>query len=301
MSRKRPAPETAEKQSSEADNVYLSPPIHDRSSIFVAAFSPILSHRALQEIPAFSDATHRIAGWRVPSKQRRIIPDGKLNYDLGHDDDGEAYAGKKVERVLESMNVEGSAVVARWYGGVLLGPVRFTHIESCAKRAIIIWQETSKAAGSVLEPGVDQKKRQKLSDDDQANVTAMCDLLTERDHSIVVLRELLAEKTGKGTKKIATQGISSSQNGGNAPSEVKRATPVYASMPLETLKRLEDARDRTITFLLKQIDLAETESTRINASGSDEEAVEPAVNPAQSPLRNLSEVQEASLDSLAAK
>jgi hypothetical protein len=293
MSRKRSASETLVEPRPEAD-VYFSPPIHDRSSTFVAAFSHVLSHRALQDLPAFSDATHRIAAWRVPSKQRRIIPDGKLNYDLGHDDDGEAYAGKKVERVLESMSVEGSAVVARWYGGVLLGPVRFTHIESCVKRAVIIWQETSKAADSALDSNGDQKKRQKISEDDKTKAVAMCELLTERDDSIAVLRELLAEKTGKSTKKTAVQGTSSSKNGDNGPSEMERTTPVYASLPPETLMRLEDARDRTITFLLKQIDRAESESSKTNAGGSDEEVIDPLVDPAQEPSQKLSVVQEAS-------
>ncbi|KAB8801901.1 hypothetical protein FH972_026722 [Carpinus fangiana] len=285
MSRKRPAPDAQPAVSSADADVYLSPPIHDRSSTFVAAFSPVRSRRDLQSLPDFADASHRIAAWRVASKQRSIVPDGRKHYDTGHDDDGEAYAGKRAERVLEAMNVEGNLVVARWYGGVLLGPVRFTHIESCAKRAIIIYQETTRTAAEPQDSEAEHRKRTKLDQDTKARQAKLSEVLAQRDESIASLRGLLAEKMGK------------------SPAAQKPATADYARMPLETLKRLEDARDRTISFLLKQIDIAEAttvaQATSADAAekpAADEKSVQDELAAPQKPQIEAPEV-EGSIDS----
>ncbi|KZT51593.1 hypothetical protein CALCODRAFT_419606, partial [Calocera cornea HHB12733] len=49
-------------------------------------------------------------------------------------DDGEQWGGKRILGIMEKEGVSDAlVVVSRWYGGVLLGPVRFTHIEDCAR------------------------------------------------------------------------------------------------------------------------------------------------------------------------
>lgn len=224
MSRKRPRSESPEKLTAE---VYRSEPIEDRASTFIAAYSPIISAKDLQALPDFKTATHRIAAWRTLSTQRSLSE--KPIYNTGHDDDGEQYAGKKLERILSNSSVEGAVVVARWYGGILLGPVRFTYIEKCAREAIQNWQNTDK----------DSKKR-KSAQKERADLE---NSLKERDQSIVVLRQLLAEKSSQAEKAA------------KAP---KSELPIeYAKMDMATLKRLEKARDGTITWLLKAIDKAE--------------------------------------------
>src|SRR5271155_814589 len=148
-------------------SIFRSAAIEDRASTFIALYSPTLSAKSLQANADFKSASHRIAAWRKPGKQRSLSQ--QLLYESGHDDDGEKYAGKKLESLLQAMNAEGAVVVARWYGGVLLGPVRFTHIESCAREAILKWRDEH------------ARKRQNVEDKE---VTArLIKSLLERDES----------------------------------------------------------------------------------------------------------------------
>jgi len=60
---------------------------------------------------------------------------GPEDFELmqGSTDDGENWAGGKVLKVMQGLAIiDAVVIVSRWYGGTLLGPVRFTHIETCA-------------------------------------------------------------------------------------------------------------------------------------------------------------------------
>lgn len=211
--------------------IYKSSPIEDRSSKFIAFFSPTLTAKELQAHTDFKSASHRIAAWRKPSAQRALNAQRLL--ETGHDDDGEKYGGKALEKVLTEMEIEGAVVVARWYGGVMLGPVRFDHIKKSAREAVIEWsQEEERSA-----------KKAKIRDD-EAEKERLIATLPERDQSITVLRELLASKS---------QQSSSAPGGTNTPAK----TPNYTTLPLATLQKLEHVRDATIGWIIKQIEKAE--------------------------------------------
>ena len=181
---------------------------------------------------------------------------------MNSDDDGEKYAGKRLEKVLTEMDVEGVLVCARWYGGVLLGPVRFTHIENVAREAVRMWRDSlgggdgagkrAKLDGSDIDPLKD-------SVDDPAARAKLARQLNERDSSIAVLRELLAEKTNPKPKASGAtdERLESSQAPSSAASPAKKID--YSEMPLARLKQLEKARDATIAFILKQLDKVEEE------------------------------------------
>ncbi|KAL9050035.1 MAG: hypothetical protein Q9162_006885, partial [Coniocarpon cinnabarinum] len=194
------------------------------------------------------------------------------------DDDGEKYGGKTLERLLEHERVEGSICVARWYGGVLLGPVRFRHLEEVGRGAIRVWRESvgDDKTKMVNGEGTELKRRRVHGAEevrgDDAETKKMVDILHERDESIHVLRQLLEEKTRAttttdqhkdGTTRTTAndEGISAVRSA--APSKVEKAAaqspakPGYDSMKLEVLKRLEKARDKTISVLLLRIEEAE--------------------------------------------
>lgn len=259
MSRKRAlSPSTATSHKDQLPDIYVSAPIEDRSSTFIAHFSPSLPAKSLQAHPDFKTATHRIAAWRKPSSQRALSPNLPRLFTTGSDEDGERYAGKKLERVLEAANVEGAIVVARWYGGVLLGPVRFVHIEECARDAIRRWRERTRVGDE------ERNKKIKLADDEREKARLSTEL-AERDSSIVMLRKLLADKA---------QSVKSSQDSSAAAPVTPVKTSGYSKMPLEALKRLDKARDATIAFLLKEIDKAERNDST------------PKLDPALSPAAN---------------
>jgi hypothetical protein len=60
-------------------------------------------------------------------------------------DDGEQYGGSHLLKVLnEEGTVDILVVCSRWFGGTMLGPIRFQHIEKCARAALEGWTEREK-------------------------------------------------------------------------------------------------------------------------------------------------------------
>lgn len=180
---------------------------------------------------------------------------------IGHDDDGEKYGGKTVEKVLVDGEVVGVVVVARWYGGVMLGPVRFEHIRRCAGEAVGMYQQDCERSAKRVKA---ERRKEEL-----------VRLLPGRDASIAALRGLLAEKTmttrekrkddgdGDGEEVSASTPRKVHDNDNKAECEDSTAVkkmvtgPDYATMPLATLEKLESVRDATIGWILKQIEKAE--------------------------------------------
>lgn len=246
--------------------IFRSAPIEDRSSTFIGLYSPSLKPKELQKLEEIASASHKILAWRRESNQQSIT--GDVRYTTYFDDDGEKFGGKKIAKVLDNRQVAGSCVVARWYGGVLLGPARFEHIEKCAMEAVKKWQH------SVAE---EKSKRRKL-EEEAAEEAKLIRVLAERDQSISVLRTLAAEKEdqarlAKASTERPDEDESSTQPNGQASRQTTattsgaKSTIDYSIMPLDRLKALEKARDATLAFLLKRIDKAEADLASTNDNG----------------------------------
>ncbi|EMD61821.1 hypothetical protein COCSADRAFT_64404, partial [Bipolaris sorokiniana ND90Pr] len=222
--------------------IYFSAPIHEQTSSFTAAFSPSLSAKALQALPEFRSATHRIAAWRRPSRQMSLMPASRTLYDTGHDDDGEKWAGTRLSNVLRDTSTCGTVVVGRWYGGQNIGPIRFTHIESSAKEAI------RKAKAASASSSDMQAKVQEEEEQEEAKRKELINNLQERDYNIFALRKLLSEKKAR------------LQSEGRVELPTLQKLMDYDRMSMEALGRVDKARDATITFILKQIDKTDEEA-----------------------------------------
>ena len=247
------------------DSYYRSTEVIDRSSTFVGLYSPVSSTsvKSVQSLAEFSTASHRIAAWRRPSKQQSL-PTGShwpRPYDSGHD----KYAGKRLERLLENMNIEGVVVVARWYGGFLLGPVRFVHIENCAKAAIGKWTSNTIVHRTNQERHCSVKRRPISAEDDERERARLTRVLAKRDHSIDVLRELLAAK-----QRLAVS-ESSAEKALTAPEKKYVQPPVYNGMPVQTLRKLEISKDATIAWVLRKIDEVEEAQKVANKAPSSKD------------------------------
>lgn len=240
-------------------DIFESLPIEDRDSKFIGLFSSVIPAKELQAHAPYKNASHRILAWRKPSNQQSLTNfkttadrGSKPIYTTGSDDDGEKYAGKKLEKLLVDLDIVGSVVVARWYGGTLLGPVRFTHMEQVARDAIVKWRQSQGMDVSSKKPKVESIAE--LTPEQEAEQKAkLVKLLTNRDNSIKVLRGLLAEKKAAKAESVA----SSSAQAVEPPVSTPSAIVDYGSMPLTKLRQLEKARDTTISWILKQIDEAE--------------------------------------------
>lgn len=261
--------------------IHISPPLTDRSSTFIGAFSPTAPLSSLQSLPRFATATHKIAAWRIPSTQTTISGSPKL--DAGFDDDGERYGGKTLLKLLEEEGVRGVCMVARWFGGVMLGPVRFEHLRRCARGAVGVWR-MKECEG---DGGEGEGKRVKVGETEwemEVERDRLIRELPERDESIRVLRGLLAGKNGReevvgeagGDEKVVEEGKGEARDGKQGesheavPATPTRMTPAYEKMPLEALRKLEKVRDATIGWILKQIEDAEQKGKAQN--GEEKEA-----------------------------
>jgi len=243
---------TATTSEAPTTHVFISEPIEDRTSTFVGYFSPTLNPKTLQKRDEIKSASHRMLAWRTRSSSQRTIIPGQRKLETGFDDDGEQYGGKKVLSVLESMQVEGSLVVARWYGGIMLGPVRFTHMETCARDAVKAWQHHQQ---SIFQ------ERARLETEEKERARLVTEL-QDRDSSILSLRSLLDTKNRPMT---AEKSNADSQTATTVSAPQARKMD-YGSLPLSRLRMLDRARDSTITFLLKKIDAAEKKDEEVPPS-----------------------------------
>ena len=67
----------------------------------------------------------------------RIFSEEKQSWLCDCEDDGEDAAGGRLLHLLEILDaVDTMVVVSRWYGGILLGPDRFKHINNAARNVL---------------------------------------------------------------------------------------------------------------------------------------------------------------------
>ena len=76
---------------SPTDDIFRSSPIEDRTSTFIAYFSPTLKPKELQNIDEIKSASHKVLAWRKESNQQSI--NGSTKFSTSSDDDGEKWAG----------------------------------------------------------------------------------------------------------------------------------------------------------------------------------------------------------------
>ncbi|MXQ96403.1 hypothetical protein E5288_WYG002922 [Bos mutus] len=113
-------------------------PITDRRSTFQAHLAPVVCPKQVKMVLAklyenkkIASATHNIYAYR-------IYCEDKQTFLQDCEDDGETAAGGRLLHLMEILNVRDvMVVVSRWYGGVLLGPDRFKHINNCARNILV--------------------------------------------------------------------------------------------------------------------------------------------------------------------
>ncbi|OWF48806.1 protein IMPACT-like isoform X1 [Mizuhopecten yessoensis] len=107
-------------------------PIVDRRSTFQGHLAPVVHKKQVKQIldtlyqnKKIANATHNIYAYRICQ--------GGTVYQ-GCEDDGETNAGSRMLHLLQILDSDNvMVVVSRWYGGILLGPDRFKHINNAAR------------------------------------------------------------------------------------------------------------------------------------------------------------------------
>ncbi|XP_051467016.1 protein IMPACT isoform X2 [Apus apus] len=144
-------PESQEDE--ELPPIHHGNPITDRRSTFQAHLAPVVTPRQVKRVleklyenKKIASATHNIYAYR-------IYCEDKQTFLQDCEDDGETAAGGRLLHLMQvvSWDVQVSdhrlgkilnvhnvlVVVSRWYGGILLGPDRFKHINNCARNVLV--------------------------------------------------------------------------------------------------------------------------------------------------------------------
>lgn len=132
--------------------------ITDRRSTFQPHLAPVVTPRQvkmvlekLYENKKIASATHNIYAYR-------IYCEDKNSFLQDCEDDGETAAGGRLLHLLQILDVRNvMVVVSRWYGGILLGPDRFKHINNCA-RNILVEEGYTASADETHKSGPKSKK-----------------------------------------------------------------------------------------------------------------------------------------------
>ncbi|XP_053852957.1 protein IMPACT isoform X2 [Vidua macroura] len=141
-------------------------PITDRRSTFQAHLAPVVTTRQVKRVleklyenKKIASATHNIYAYR-------IYCEDKQTFLQDCEDDGETAAGGRLLHLMQILNVHNVlVVVSRWYGGILLGPDRFKHINNCARNVLVEYdyvpstEESSRQAGKSKKIRKENKKR----------------------------------------------------------------------------------------------------------------------------------------------
>lgn len=112
-------------------------PITDRKSTFQAHLAIVHSKSHVDQVlfelklnRKISNASHNIMAYRIFNPEKNA-------YIQDCDDDGENAAGSRLLHLLQICDVKDVVlVVTRWYGGLMLGPDRFKHINNCARNVL---------------------------------------------------------------------------------------------------------------------------------------------------------------------
>lgn len=112
--------------------------ITDRRSTFQPHLAPVVTPRQvkmvlekLYENKKIASATHNIYAYR-------IFCEDKHSFLQDCEDDGETAAGGRLLHLMQILDVRNvMVVVSRWYGGILLGPDRFKHVNNCARNILV--------------------------------------------------------------------------------------------------------------------------------------------------------------------
>lgn len=143
-----------EREARLAPLIFHGRPFTDRKSTFQGHACPVHSVEDVRSFLAIlmddrkiERAIHNMLAYRIVGDF--IVKD--------NDEDGEDAAGSKMSHLLELTKAENVAVVVtRWFGGILLGPDRFKHINTAARETL---EEGGFLASSALNHS--QKKKNK--------------------------------------------------------------------------------------------------------------------------------------------
>lgn len=237
-------------------------PLTSASSAYIAALLSHLTRVVHPTVgidllpPQFANApankrgsSHDMYAYRVfELKRGRTGLAGPDDFSLQEDkeDDGERWGG---DRVLKVAREEGASdvlvIVSRWYGGELLGPVRFDHIENAARAALqehMAREEVEEFRQRIqhLDRKIAGAKAKLQGGEAEERVNGYEDLTIEKGQRLWLARQKALEAL---QKRLSSQAPAEEPDADDGPTPIMDDTteasadpPVAASVPAATVK-----------------------------------------------------------------
>ncbi|EGD77406.1 hypothetical protein PTSG_12741 [Salpingoeca rosetta] len=137
-------------------------PFTDRKSTFQGHVATVHSVADVKAVMAellsnskIARATHNMVAYRIWDDDRGV-------WVQDCDDDGEHGASSRMLHVLQLTDARNVlVVVSRWFGGILLGPDRFKHINNCTRDVMVEFGHIQDSSSSSDSGGKRKKKGRK--------------------------------------------------------------------------------------------------------------------------------------------
>ncbi|XP_076044233.1 protein IMPACT-B-like isoform X3 [Oratosquilla oratoria] len=129
--------------------------ISDRKSHFQPHLAAVTSQDEVKQVVSklytnkkIANATHNMLAYRIAGSRSEV-------FLQDCDDDGETHAGGRMLHLLQIVDARNVlVVVSRWFGGILLGPDRFKHINNATRQIL-------EQCGYIKSAEVDKDKKGK--------------------------------------------------------------------------------------------------------------------------------------------
>ncbi|KAF9451506.1 ribosomal protein S5 domain 2-like protein [Macrolepiota fuliginosa MF-IS2] len=226
--------------------IATSAEIRDRGSTFIAnIFSATSPEQAKahakyvkQALHGNKKATHEIAAWRCMAVKPGCTGLGgpeEFEVASGSIDDGERWAGDRALKVMVNLAViDAVVVVSRWYGGTLLGPSRFDHIETCTAEVCRAFKRSEELRESI------------------ATLETLDVLLEGLREELVLLQQETAVLNPSGSESQSPPLWKAPPvRDAGEPKEKKK--PDYSSIDLAKTRRLIKARENAIKWVKESL------------------------------------------------
>ncbi|KAJ3575057.1 hypothetical protein NP233_g1358 [Leucocoprinus birnbaumii] len=253
--------------------IATSAEIRDRGSTFIAnifiatSAEEALSHTKYVKhvLHANRKATHEIAAWRCMGVKPGCSGLGgpeEFHVVSGSTDDGERWAGDRTLKVMQNLAViDAVVVVSRWYGGTMLGPSRFNHIETCSAEVCRAFKRSEELRESittlrtldVLLEGL-REELKALQQQQQANSKPSTAIVGDSES------QLRSSPHGKG---FTPEKGNSRQDSGSAQLQAEKKKPDYSSVDLAKARRLIKARESAIKWVKDSLNNLRTPASSV--------------------------------------
>lgn len=169
----------------------------------------------------------------------------------GSMDDGERWAGDRTLKVMQNLAViDAVVVVSRWYGGTLLGPSRFDHIEICTAEVCRAFKRSEELRESITTLETLDVLLEGLREELKALQQQQEAIPKPSGPTAIIVGDSESQRPSSSHGKGFTpEKGSSRQDSGLAQQQAEKKKQNYSSVDLAKARRLIKSRESAIKWV----------------------------------------------------